>query len=83
MPHTHPVDENIVVLKGSWALGMGGHYRKEGLEGMEPGDYGFAGHGCSTSHCQRPTPSSRSMASDPFLSNGSFPCMSSATKGCC
>jgi quercetin dioxygenase-like cupin family protein len=45
MPHTHPVDENIVVLKGSWALGMGGHYRKEGLEAMEPGDYGFAGHG--------------------------------------
>src|SRR4051794_34713215 len=45
MPHTHPVDENIVVLKGSWALGMGGHYRKEALESMEPGDFGFAGHG--------------------------------------
>jgi hypothetical protein len=45
MPHTHPVDENIVVLKGSWALGMGGHYRKEALEPMEPGDFGFAGHG--------------------------------------
>jgi hypothetical protein len=45
MPHTHPVDENIVVLKGSWALGMGGHYHKEALESMEPGDFGFAGHG--------------------------------------
>ena len=45
MPHTHPVDENIVVLKGSWALGMGGHYRREALESMEPGDFGFASHG--------------------------------------
>src|SRR5262245_13356678 len=23
MPHTHPEDENIVVVKGSWAVGMG------------------------------------------------------------
>jgi len=45
MPHIHPVDENIVVLKGRWALGMGEHYRKELLEAMEPGDFGFAGHG--------------------------------------
>ena len=45
MPHVHPVDENIVILKGSWALGMGEHYRKDRLEAMEPGDFGFAGHG--------------------------------------
>jgi len=45
MPHTHPVDENIVILKGSWALGMGDHYRKEQLEAMEPGDFAFAAHG--------------------------------------
>src|SRR5689334_1530225 len=45
MPHTHPVDENIVILKGSWALGMGDRYRKERLEAMEPGDFGFAAHG--------------------------------------
>lgn len=45
MPHTHPVDENIVILKGSWALGMGEHYRKDALESMEPGDFGFAQKG--------------------------------------
>jgi hypothetical protein len=45
MPHTHPVDENIVILKGSWALGMGEHYRKDALESMEPGAFGFAGKG--------------------------------------
>ncbi|MBS0418824.1 MAG: cupin domain-containing protein [Proteobacteria bacterium] len=44
MPHTHPVDENIVILKGSWALGMGPQYRKERLEAMEVGDFGFARH---------------------------------------
>jgi quercetin dioxygenase-like cupin family protein len=22
-PHTHPTDENIVVVKGSWSVGMG------------------------------------------------------------
>jgi len=45
MPHTHPVDENIVILKGSWALGMGEHYKKDALEAMEPGDFGFAAKG--------------------------------------
>jgi hypothetical protein len=42
MPHTHEVDENIVVVKGSWALGMGEHFRRDVLESMEVGDYGFA-----------------------------------------
>jgi len=42
MPHTHQVDENIVVVKGSWALGMGTHFNRETLEPMEVGDYGFA-----------------------------------------
>lgn len=42
MPHTHEVDENIVVLKGSWALGMGTHFNRDALEPMEVGDYGFA-----------------------------------------
>jgi len=42
MPHTHPVDENIVVLKGSWALGMGERFNRDTLEPMEVGDYGFA-----------------------------------------
>lgn len=42
MPHTHPVDENIVVVKGSWALGMGEHFNRDTLEPVEVGDYGFA-----------------------------------------
>ena len=42
MPHTHPVDENIVVVKGSWALGRGDRFNRDTLEPMEVGDYGFA-----------------------------------------
>jgi quercetin dioxygenase-like cupin family protein len=42
MPHTHEVDENIVVVKGSWALGMGTHFNREALEPMEVGDFGLA-----------------------------------------
>jgi hypothetical protein len=41
MPHTHPIDEHIVVVQGSWALGMGDRFKKEALELMEVGDYGF------------------------------------------
>src|SRR5260370_42119054 len=42
MPHTHPIDENIVVLKGSWALGMGERYNAQALEPMEVGTFGLA-----------------------------------------
>ena len=42
MPHTHPVDENIVVVKGSWALGMGERFNAQGLEPMEVGTFGRA-----------------------------------------
>jgi hypothetical protein len=42
MPHTHQVDENIVVVKGSWALGMGARFNRGALESMEVGDFGFA-----------------------------------------
>lgn len=41
MPHTHPEDENIVVVKGSWALGMGDRFNRDTLEPMEVGDYGL------------------------------------------
>jgi len=41
MPHKHSIDENIVTVKGSWALGMGDHFNRDGLEPMEVGDYGF------------------------------------------
>jgi hypothetical protein len=42
MPHTHPVDENIVVVKGSWALGMGDRFNRQALEPMEVGTFGLA-----------------------------------------
>ena len=41
MPHTHPEDENIVVVKGSWALGMGERFNRQALEPMELGTYGL------------------------------------------
>lgn len=41
LPHTHPEDENIVVLRGSWSLGMGARVYEAALSGHEVGDYGF------------------------------------------
>jgi hypothetical protein len=41
MPHTHPEDEHITVLKGSWALGMGDRFNPGALETMEVGTYGL------------------------------------------
>jgi hypothetical protein len=41
MPHTHPEDENIVVVKGSWAVGMGDRFNRQQLEPMEVGTYGL------------------------------------------
>ncbi len=41
LPHTHPEDENITVVKGSWSLGMGRRFRRSALEPMELGAYGF------------------------------------------
>jgi hypothetical protein len=41
MPHTHPEDENITVVKGSWALGMGDRFNPDALETMEVGTYGL------------------------------------------
>jgi len=42
MPHTHLIDENIVVVKGSWALGMGERYNEQALEPMEVGTFGLS-----------------------------------------
>jgi len=41
MPHIHPEDEHITVLKGSWALGMGDRFNPGVLETMEVGTYGL------------------------------------------
>src|SRR5229473_868741 len=42
MPHTHLIDENIVVVKGSWALGMGERFNAQALEPMEVGTFGLS-----------------------------------------
>jgi hypothetical protein len=39
MPHFHPEDEHIVVVKGSWALGMGERFSPDALETMDVGTY--------------------------------------------
>jgi hypothetical protein len=44
-PHTHPVDENIAVVKGTWSLGMGRRFSQADLEPMELGAFGFAPKG--------------------------------------
>ena len=41
LPHTHPEDENITVLTGSWALGTGSRVNMAALEPMEQGALGF------------------------------------------
>jgi hypothetical protein len=41
LPHAHPEDENITVLTGSWALGMGPRIKMSELEPMEQGALGF------------------------------------------
>ena len=41
LPHTHPEDENITVLTGSWALGMGPRVKMSELKPMELGSFGF------------------------------------------
>jgi hypothetical protein len=41
LPHTHPEDENITVLKGSWSLGIGPRLKMSELKPMELGAFGF------------------------------------------
>ena len=42
LPHTHPIDENITVVKGSWSLGMGQRFNRSALAPMELGSFGIA-----------------------------------------
>jgi hypothetical protein len=41
MPHWHPEDEHIVVVKGHWYLGDGHKFDRSALREMKPGDYGL------------------------------------------
>lgn len=41
-PHTHPIDENLTIVKGTWALGMGRRFDRSALVMMELGSFGIA-----------------------------------------
>ena len=41
-PHTHPIDENLTIVKGTWALGMGRRFDRSALTLMELGSFGIA-----------------------------------------
>ena len=45
LPHTHPEDENITVVQGSWSLGMGQRFDRSKLEPLELGAFGFVPKG--------------------------------------
>ena len=42
LPHVHPMDENITVVKGTWALGTGRRFNRSALQPMETGAFGIA-----------------------------------------
>lgn len=42
LPHVHPIEENITVVKGSWSLGMGRRFNQAALQPMELGSFGIA-----------------------------------------
>src|SRR5215831_2621252 len=39
LPHWHPEDENVVVVKGTWYVGMGDRFDRNALREMNVGDY--------------------------------------------
>jgi len=46
-PHSHPVDEHITILKGTWYFGLGEEFDRARLEELKPGSYAFAPKGAS------------------------------------
>ena len=44
-PHSHPVDENITVVEGTWYFGLGEEYKAETLQELKAGSYAFAPKG--------------------------------------
>ncbi|MGZ5267984.1 MAG: cupin domain-containing protein [Caldimonas sp.] len=41
-PHSHPVDEHITVVQGSWYFALGEEFKAEALRELGPGSYAFA-----------------------------------------
>lgn len=46
-PHSHPVDEHITVVQGTWYFALGDEYRPEALQELNTGSYAFAPKGSS------------------------------------
>jgi hypothetical protein len=44
-PHSHPVDEHITVLQGTWHFATGERFDSTALRPMGPGTYAFAPRG--------------------------------------
>jgi hypothetical protein len=44
-PHSHPVDEHITVVKGTWYFGLGERYEPAALRELKTGSYAFAPKG--------------------------------------
>jgi quercetin dioxygenase-like cupin family protein len=53
-PHSHPVDEHITVVQGTWYFALGEEYKPEALQELEAGSYAFAPKG-STMFGHSPT----------------------------
>lgn len=54
-PHSHPVDEHITVVHGTWWFGLGDHYDSTALRPLGTGGYAFAPAG-STMFAASPEP---------------------------
>lgn len=44
-PHSHPVDEHITVVQGTWYFALGEEYKIEALQELKAGSYAFAPRG--------------------------------------
>lgn len=44
-PHSHPVDEHITIVQGTWYFSLGEEYKPEALQELNVGSYAFAPKG--------------------------------------
>ncbi len=44
-PHSHPVDEHITVVQGTWYFALGNEFKREALQELKAGTYAFAPKG--------------------------------------
>ena len=46
-PHSHPVDEHITILQGSWHFAIGPEFRMDAMQELKAGSYAFAPKGAT------------------------------------